>query len=99
VRPRGYENRPRRAAFGDGNDNPHIAHIQRLLDAGPSGRILLSHDRGWYDPAKRGGGTPKPSTYLTETFLPKLRAAGVDAQSISKLTGENLFRAFARSAV
>ena len=40
-------------------------------------QLLLSHDRGWYDPAQPGGGTPQPFTYLTETFLPKLRAAGV----------------------
>ena len=51
-----------------------------MLDAGLGDRLLLSHDRGWYDPAQPGGGTPKPFTYLSEVFLPKLRAAGVDGR-------------------
>jgi phosphotriesterase-related protein len=58
--------------------------------------ILLSQDRGWYDPAQAGGGRPKPYTYLSEHFLPKLRAAGVDEQTIRQLTVENPFAAFAR---
>jgi phosphotriesterase-related protein len=56
----------------------------------------LSHDRGWFDPAQPGGGVPKPFTYLTEEFLPKLRAAGVDEVTINRLTNVNPYRAFAR---
>ena len=82
--------------LGNSPDEPHIERILRLLDAGYGSRILLSHDRGWYDPAKPGGGVPKPFTYLFETFLPKLRAAGVDEATILKLTAANPFRAFAR---
>ena len=70
--------------------------IRRLLDAGLGGQVLLSHDRGWYDPAQPGGGTPKPWTYLSECFVPKLRAIGLDGATINKLTGENPFLAFAR---
>ena len=51
---------------------------------------------GWYDPAQSGGGTPKPYTHLSEVFLPKLRAAGVDAATITQLTRHNPFAAFAR---
>jgi phosphotriesterase-related protein len=58
--------------------------------------VMLSHDRGWYDPAKPGGGTPKPFTYISEQFLPKLEAAGVDEAAIDMLTVDNPFRAFAR---
>ena len=53
-------------------------------------------DRGWYDPAQPGGGTPRPFTYLSEVFLPKLAAAGVDDATIRKLTCDNPFQAFAR---
>jgi len=67
-----------------------------MLDAGLGDRLLLSHDRGWYDPAQPGGGTPKPFTYISRHFLPKLRAAGVDDATIRILTRENPFRAFAR---
>jgi len=73
-----------------------LQNIQRLLDAGFGGQLLLSHDRGWYDPALPGGGEPKPYTYISEQFLPRLRAAGVDEAMIHQLTQDNPFRAFAR---
>ncbi len=79
-----------------GHDAILIECILGLLEAGLGDQLLLSHDRGWYDPAQPGGGTPKPYTYLFDTFLPKLRAAGVDEETINRLTRENPFRAFAR---
>ncbi len=76
-------------------DEYYLEHIQRLLEAGLGNQLLLSHDRGWYDPAQPGGGVPKPYTYLTDQFLPKLRAAGVDEGTIDQLTQVNPFLAFA----
>ena len=78
------------------NDDFYIDRIRRMLDAGFGDQVMLSHDRGWYDPAKPGGGTPKPFTYLSEIFLPKLQAAGVPPEVIRQLTCDNPFRAFAR---
>jgi len=78
------------------NDDFFVEHIQRVLDAGLGDHLLLSHDRGWYDPALPGGGTPKPFTYLSETFLPKLGQTGVDEPTVRQLTQSNPFRAFAR---
>jgi phosphotriesterase-related protein len=83
-------------AIGSSPDEAYIEHIQRMLDAGYENQLLLSHDRGWYDPAQPGGGVPRPYTYLTEGFLPRLRAAGVDDAMIRRLTCDNPFRAFAR---
>jgi phosphotriesterase-related protein len=80
-----------------GNDDEHDLHnILRLSEAGFSNQLLLSHDRGWFDPAQLGGGAPKPFTYLSEVFLPKLQAAGVDELTINQLTRVNPLRAFAR---
>jgi phosphotriesterase-related protein len=81
---------------GWGEDEDYVRNINRVLDAGFGDRLLLSHDRGWFDPAQPGGGTPKPYTYLFEVFLPKLRESGVDEATIAKLTRDNPFRAFAR---
>jgi phosphotriesterase-related protein len=78
------------------SDDLFLDRIARLLDAGLIERLLLSHDRGWYDPAQPGGGTPKPYTYISEHFLPKLRAQGADEATIRQLTVHNPFRAFAR---
>lgn len=82
--------------LGNSPDEGHLERILRLLEAGHADRILLSHDRGWYDPAKPGGGVPKPYTHLFDAFLPKLRAAGVDEATITRLTVANPFDAFAR---
>ena len=84
-------------AIGGGNDDLYLDRIRRMLDAGLGDHVLLSHDRGWYDPAQPGGGIPKPFTYLIEQFLPKLRAQGVDEATVRQLTQDNPFRAFARS--
>ena len=78
------------------SDDFFLERIQRVLDAGLGDHLLLSHDRGWYDPALPGGGTPKPFSYLSETFLPKLRQAGLDQPTLQQLTQSNPFRAFAR---
>jgi phosphotriesterase-related protein len=78
------------------NDEADLLRIQHLLGAGLGNRLLLSHDRGWYDPAQPGGGVPKPYTYLANQFLPKLRAVGVDEVTIHQLTHANPYRAFAR---
>ncbi len=80
----------------DSDDDFYVERIRRALDAGLGERLMLSHDRGWYDPAQSGGGTPRPFTYISERFLPRLRAAGVDDETICQLTRDNPFRAFAR---
>ena len=73
-----------------------VALILRALEAGLADRLLLSHDAGWYDPAKPGGGAPKPYTVLSTEVLPRLRQAGVDEATITRLTHDNPFRAYAR---
>lgn len=78
-------------------DEQYVAWILRVLDAGLGDHLLLSHDRGWYDPAQPGGGAPRPYTWLNEVFLPRLAEAGVDAATIRRLTCDNPFRAFARN--
>jgi phosphotriesterase-related protein len=77
-------------------DDYFVERIQRMLDADLGDRLLLSQDRGTYDPGQPDGGIPRPYTYLVETFLPQLRAAGVDEATIARLTRRNPFRAFAR---
>ena len=82
--------------IGNDNDEYYLQNIQRLLDADLGNQLLLSHDRGWYDPALPGGGVPRPYTYLSDQFLPKLQAVGVDEETIHQLTHVNPFQAFAR---
>jgi phosphotriesterase-related protein len=70
--------------------------ILRALKAGLGDRLLLSHDRGWYDPALPDGGTQTPYTHLSDVMLPLLKAEGIDEATIRQLTVHNPFEAFAR---
>jgi phosphotriesterase-related protein len=78
------------------SDATYVDLIRRVLDAGLGARILLSQDRGQYDPAKPRGGEQLPYTYLTDEFLPRLAAAGIGEETIRRLTHANPFEAFAR---
>jgi len=78
-------------------DDETVPRILRAIEAGLTSQLLLSHDAGWFDPAKPGGGTPMPYTPLMERILPRLREAGIGADVIDRLTIANPFDAFART--
>jgi phosphotriesterase-related protein len=82
------------------DDTAHVEMIQDMLDAGLGSRLLLSMDSGWYDAGPRGSECRsdciKGYTYLTETFLPKLRKAGIDEKTLRAVTRDNPFQAYAR---
>ena len=83
-------------SIGRAPDEPVIERVLAMIAAGRTSQLLLSHDLGWYDPAKPGGGVPRPFTHLSTVFLPKLRAAGVDEATITRITHDNPFEAYAR---
>jgi phosphotriesterase-related protein len=82
--------------IGGQSDAWYVACVQRVLNAGFAKQLLLSQDRGWYDPSKVHGGDVSPFTYLVDEFLPKLRAAGCDEPMIAQLVQHNPFNAYAR---
>ena len=73
-----------------------VALIARAIDAGLTNQLLISHDAGWFDPAKPGGGTPKPYDVLSREVLPRLRALGIDEAILTRITHDNPFLAYAR---
>jgi phosphotriesterase-related protein len=82
--------------IGSVPDEEIVTMVLRALEAGLERQLLLSHDRGWYDPALPRGGKPKPYTVLSESIVPKLRAQGVGEETIVQLMHTNPFEAFAR---
>lgn len=70
--------------------------ILRALDAGLGSQLLISHDRGWYDPAQPGGGVPKPYTVVSEELMPLLVERGVAREIMLELFHRNPFAAFSR---
>ncbi len=77
-------------------DEDILPRILGLIADGLGGQLLLSHDMGWYEAGLPGGGPTRPYTRLSEIFIPKLRAAGIDDATITSLTHDNPFNAFAR---
>lgn len=69
-----------------------------LIQAGLADHLLLSHDAGWYNPA-RPDGLPDEGyrgyTALARDFLPELSKRGVSAEQIRLITVENPAQAFA----
>ncbi|WP_246226231.1 phosphotriesterase family protein [Chelativorans xinjiangense] len=70
--------------------------ILRALEAGYANNLLISHDVGWFDPAKPGGGVPRSYTHLSDVMMPSLKASGVDDGTLKVLSEDNPFRAYSR---
>jgi phosphotriesterase-related protein len=79
------------------NVDRYVEATLAMRDAGLLGRLLISHDAGWYRVGEPGGGEYRPHTDLFTHFLPALRARGVSAAEIARLTVENPRQALARS--
>jgi phosphotriesterase-related protein len=69
-----------------------------IIQAGYTDQLLLSHDAGWYNPA-RPDGLPEEVfrgyTALTKEFLPALLERGVTEEQVRLITINNPARAFA----
>lgn len=73
----------------------HLHLCRECQRRGLLGRVLLSHDAGWFDPAKPGGGTFRPYDLLFTTFLPLLRENGFSEAEIDRVTVRNPAEALA----
>lgn len=73
----------------------HLHLCRELRKRGHVERMLLSHDAGWYDPGKPGGGEFRPFDLLFTTFLPQLRENGFSADDIDQIVIRNPAAAFA----
>ena len=69
-----------------------------LIEAGFEDHLLLSHDAGWYNPA-RPDGLPEEGyrgyTALTRDFLPALLKQGISEEQVRLITVNNPANAFA----
>ncbi|MGH8020800.1 MAG: phosphotriesterase family protein [Opitutaceae bacterium] len=72
----------------------HLRLCALLKARGHLAQILLSHDAGWFDPAKPGGGNYRGYEFLFETVLPRLRKTGFTPAELDLLLVENPARAF-----
>ena len=72
--------------------------VAALIEAGYIDQLLLSHDAGWYNPA-RPDGLPEEGyrgyTALTKEFIPALLERGISEEQVRRITVDNPARAFA----
>ena len=72
----------------------HVELVQAMRARGLLGRVLLSHDAGWYHVSEPGGGAFRPYDTLMAQFVPALEAAGLTAEEVRQLTVDNPRAAF-----
>jgi phosphotriesterase-related protein len=68
--------------------------IARLKSEGLISRVLISHDSGWYDPAKPGGGTFNGYNDIFDSFIPALKEKGMTDDEIDQILVKNPQEAF-----
>lgn len=72
-------------------------HVEKIIYAKKNGflnQILISHDAGWYDPAKKEQNI-KPYTPIFKTLIPLLRSGGFTEDDIKLLISINPSKAYA----
>lgn len=83
---------------------PHQSQVEllevtvALIEAGYADQLLLSHDAGWYNPARPDGlpeGGFRGYTALTKEFLPALLERGITEEQVRGITVNNPARTFA----
>jgi phosphotriesterase-related protein len=73
------------------------AHKERLLFAKKNAllhRILISHDGGWYDPGKPGGGDFQSFSHIFEILIPELNKLGFTEADWKLILYENPKKVF-----
>jgi phosphotriesterase-related protein len=72
-------------------------YVERMIYAKENGilrNVLISHDAGWYDPAKLGGGNFQPFTTIFERLIPILNEKGFSEKDWDLLLSKNPKLAF-----
>ena len=79
---------------GPGGIDRHVELVRSMKESDHLGRVLVSHDAGWYHVGEPGGGEFRPYDTLMADFLPALREAGLTEAEVRRLTEDNPHTAF-----
>ena len=76
----------------------HVELVRQMKAEGLLGRVLVSHDAGWFHVGEPDGGQFRPFDPLFTKFLPALAAAGLTKEDVRRLLIENPRRALTQEA-
>ena len=76
----------------------HVELVRQMKAEGLLGRVLVSHDAGWFHVGEPDGGQFRPFDTLFTKFLPALAAAGLTKEDVRRLLIENPRRALTQEA-
>lgn len=72
----------------------YVEMLSTLKEKGYLNKVLISHDAGWYDPAKEKGGEFKPYTAIFNHLIPALEKKGLKENEVRQLMIENPAKVF-----
>lgn len=78
----------------DDNVNTYADHVDFMKKEKCLDRVLISHDAGWYEPGKPGGGNFRGYTPLFLKLIPELRKRNISEAEIQTLIHQNPKNAF-----
>lgn len=77
------------------NIDKHVDLLTFLKNKSQLGRVLISHDAGWYRPGEPGGGEFRGFTTISDKLVPALKANSFTDADIRTLMVTNPAEAFA----
>ena len=80
--------------LNEGNVPEITSTVKALKERGVLNKVLLSHDAGWYDPAKENGGNFRGFSTLFDRLSPALAMEGFSDDDINTLLVSNPANAF-----
>lgn len=81
--------------LNDDNVEELIAIMKLLKEKGVLNKVLISHDAGWYDPAKDNGGDFRGFSTLFLKLIPMMKQDGFTGEEIEQVFIKNPSQAFA----
>ena len=72
----------------------YCTRLKELKQEGLLQKVLISHDSGWYDPAKSDGGTFNGYLDIFDSLIPALKSKGFSDSEIDQLLIKNPAEAF-----
>ncbi len=86
--------RPEMEPGAQGSITWYAGKIVDMKKEGLLNRVLISHDSGWYDPAKSDGGTFNGFTDIFNSLIPALKENGFTNADIDQILARNPAEAF-----